>query len=126
MLNACMWLHTCCTPMSSNLNIRLLSPSLHHAHKLQPKQSTGKHRYLWANPSYGVRQLQTLHVTSPCHLHTHLHTHTWRHTPRFPTTLRTLTISSFSHSLSLLLCMSFSVTRLVQNCTEASCHSIEE
>lgn len=61
---------------------------------------------------------------------THSCTHSGRHTPRPPNhSAHFLTISSLSsatHTAPLPLCMSFSVTRLVQNCTEASCHSIEE
>lgn len=91
----------------------------------------GKQHYLSANHSHGVRQLQTLHVTPPCHLHyTHTHTHLCTHSETHPLVsnhpAHFLPISSLSRSLSLPLYMSFSVTRLVQNCSEASCHSIEE
>lgn len=90
--------------------------------------ATGKQHYLRPYPSHGVRQLQTLHVTPPCHPH-HAHTsaHTLGDTPlRSRTTPRAFSLFHLSPSLSLPLCMSFSVTRLVQNCTEASCHRIEE
>lgn len=93
------------------LNHPLLSLSLHHSHKQQLKQSTGKHHYLWANPSHGVRQLQTLHVTTPCHLHIYISTHTWRPTLGFQTTLQTLFYFIFLSfalppSLHVILCHS--------------------
>lgn len=92
--------------------------SLHHTHKQQTQQATGKQHYLEANPSHGVRQLQTLHVTPPCHLyytHTHIYAHTRRHTPQSRTALHTFSLFHLSliplslplstcHSLSLALC----------------------
>lgn len=126
-------LYTCaCLPnlhtSAYNLIIRCSpSPSITPTNS-KHSRATGKQHYLGANPSHGVRQLQTLHVTPPCHLH---YTHTSMHThgdtpPRSRTTLHSFSPFHLSPSLSLPLCMSFSVTRLVQNCTEASCHSIEE
>lgn len=98
------------------------SPSPHplHNHKQQTSQTTGKQHYLKANPSHGARQLQTLHVIPPCHLHytylcAHIYTYTWRHTPQVsnhPAHFPTISSLSFPvypslsacHSLSLALC----------------------
>lgn len=89
-------------------------------HKQQSSQATGKQHYLRANPSHGARQLQTLHVIPPCHLHytylcAHIYTYTWRHTPQVsnhPAHFPTISSLSFPvypslsacHSLSLALC----------------------
>lgn len=78
--------------------------------------ATGKQHYLRPYPSHGVRQLQTLHVTPPCHPH---HAHTSAHTLgdthpsglKPPCTRSHYFISplpspslSACHSLSLALC----------------------
>lgn len=72
--HACMRLPTRSPSSVSNLIIQCGPRLSHHAHKQQPKQITGKQHYLWAHPSRGARQLQTLHVTTPCHTHMSKHT----------------------------------------------------
>lgn len=100
------------TYISLQLNHSVQPLSHRHTHKQQTSQATGKQHYLQANPSYGVRQLQTLHVTPPCHLHhTHVYAHTQRHTPQVSNhPAHFLTISSLSFplppSLHVILCHS--------------------
>lgn len=113
-LSVCILVCVCLqlTYISLQLNHSVQPLSHRHTHKQQTSQATGKQHYLQANPSYGVRQLQTLHVTPPCHLHhTHVYAHTQRHTPQVSNhPAHFLTISSLSFplppSLHVILCHS--------------------